>query len=66
MFIYHSKYFYMFTYHLKYLHMFIYLIQDSLEKVKRVLLLPDVDGVTPQLEDLPELLWLMSLEATLH
>ena len=33
------------------------LVDDLCEKLKGVLLLPDVDRLAPQLEALPELLW---------
>ena len=33
------------------------LVDDLREKLKGVLLLPDVDRLAPQLEALPELLW---------
>ena len=38
------------------------LVDDLSEKLKGVLLLPDVDRLAPQLEALPELLWYKILQ----
>lgn len=44
-----------------YLKMLVYLINQGLEEVEGVLLLPDVDRLTPEFEHLPEAFRLMVL-----
>ena len=46
--------------------MFVNLIREGLEEVKGILLLPHVDGLTPQSEHAPKSLWFVVLQLALH